>query len=117
MTPINEVPVGKFCKFGHGVVYVYKNNFKDCYGLFPVVDLIPTDKLFSYKVYVYKRVKDKWVRKAKEWLESTYRSSNGQTLYNGQGIKNLEKMDNLLYIENLDILNNYLKSVIIKSKN
>lgn len=53
MTPLNEVPVGKFSRFDRSVVYVYKNNFKDIYGLLPIVGQIPTDKLFSYKVYIF----------------------------------------------------------------
>ena len=107
MTPINEVPVGKFCRFENSIAYVYKNDFKTIYGLLPITDTIPTDKKFDHKVYIYKRVKPEWVNKAKEWLNAVHISNNGQTLYKGRVVEDDVKIDNLLYIENLDILKSY----------
>jgi hypothetical protein len=114
MTPVNEVPVGKFCRFVDCVVYLYKNNFKNSYGLLPIAGTIPTNKAFEYKVYIYKRVKKDWVRVAKKWLNNLYETQAGQTLLNGHVVKEDDKrLDNLTYIENLNILKNYDKSDIV----
>lgn len=109
MTPINELPVGTFCNFVGNVVYIYKNNFKDIYGLFPIVGDVPTDRLFNQKVYVYKRIKKEWIKTAKEWLEQVFSTkSNVSTRLNGSLVEGVPgHIDNLLYIENLNILNNY----------
>ena len=109
MTPINEVLVGKFCRFSYSVVYIYKNNFKDSYGVIPIVGVIPTTKTFEYKVYVYKKPKKEWIQIAKKWLDDLYENQHGQTLLNGHRVivEQEVRLDNLLYIENLDILKSY----------
>jgi len=93
MTPINEVPVGKFCRFDGNVVYVHKNNFKDTYALIPIVGSVPRDKNWDHRVYVYKRIQKSWVEDAKKWMD--------ELLEYGQ------RIDNLTYIENLAILKSY----------
>jgi hypothetical protein len=107
MIPINEVPVGKFVRFAGSVVYVYKNNFNDVYGIFPIQGKIATNKQFNHKVYVYKRIKKDWVTKAKGWLESLFERGNGQTIKDGFMVEEAAHIDNLLYVENLDILKSY----------
>ena len=93
MTPINEVPVGKFCRFDGNVIYVYKNNYTDAYALIPVVGTVPRDKNFDHRVYVYKRILNIWVEDAKKWLDEL--------------LKYGPRIDNLSYIENLSILKSY----------
>ena len=93
MTPINEVPVGKFCRFAGNVVYMFKNNFKDAYSLIPVIGYVPQNKKWNHKVYIYKRVPKVWIEDAKKWLDAF--------------IEHGQRIDNLLYIENLDILKSY----------
>lgn len=107
MTPINEVPVGKFCRFAGSVVYVYKNNFKDVYGLFPIEGKINTDKKFDSKVYVYKNYKKDWVTKAKEWLEEIFKIAKGQPIGGKFVTAQVTPIDNLTYVENLAILKSY----------
>jgi hypothetical protein len=91
MTPINEVSVGKFCKFKGDVSYVVKNNFKDSYMLAPITGRISSSK-WGVKVYVYKRPHTEWITQAKEWVEVVFKENH---------------MDNLTYIENLAILKSY----------
>ena len=93
MTPINEVPVGKFCKFAGNVVYMYKNNYKDAYSLIPIVGIVRQDKNWGHRVYVYKRIQKLWIEDAKKCLDGL--------LEHGQ------RIDNLSYIENLAILKAY----------
>jgi hypothetical protein len=115
MIPINKVPVGKFVKWSESTVYIYKNNFKDTYGVFPIEGIIPINKKFNCKVYVYKKYKKEWVIKAIEWLNKLFDdASKGQSYSGGRVIGIPESVDNLLYIENLAILKNYLKPVIVK---
>ena len=92
MTPINEVPVGKFCRFNFSVVYVAKNDFKYTYTLFPIEGSVPQDKAFNHKVYVYKRLPREWIERANDLVKES--NLAGAT-------------DNLTYIENLDILKSY----------
>jgi hypothetical protein len=102
MTPINEVPVGKFCRINeYDIGYVCRNNFKDGYTLAPIVGAINKRMKWGKKVYVYKRINQSWVGEAKKWVEFVYKDGN---------------MDNLTYIENLSILKNYLKPVIVKTE-
>jgi hypothetical protein len=94
MTPINEVPVGKFVRLAFNVVYVIKNNFKDNYALIPIEGHVSKDQLWDVKVYVYKRFNKEWIERAKAVLREA----------------NLDKspiVDNLTYIENLAILKSY----------
>lgn len=107
MIPINEVPIGTFVRFAGNVVYIYKNNFENTYGVFPIKGLVPTDKPFDCKVYVYKKPKKEWAHKARVWLEDLFEKANGQTLKNGVLVEQATHIDNLLYIENLDILKSY----------
>lgn len=107
MKPINELPVGTFCRFDGSVVYIYKNNFDDVYGVFPIGSVVPTDKSFNHKVLVYKKPKKEWVKKAREWLEDLFEEAEGQTIKDGFVLDKPAHIDNLLYIENLDILKSY----------
>ena len=107
MTPIKEVSVGKFCRSEYGIVYIYKNNFKDNYAVFPVEGTVPTDKKFAHKVYVYKRVKKEWITKATERLEKLFEGGESQRVSNNI-LEDVEiRLDNLSYIENLAILKSY----------
>jgi len=100
MTPINEVPVGKFCRFEYSVVYMCYNNFKDRYTLIPIENLMPRDKGWNHKVYVYKRIKKEWVVDAKEQLIKFlgWQAPEGSLIVG---------IDNLTYVENLAILKSY----------
>ena len=103
MTQINEVPIGKFCRFAKNVVYVCKNDFKASYTLIPAVNggFIPRDKAFNHKVYVYKRIKKEWIEHIRYFIDWMLEN---------------KRIDNLTYIENLSILNNYLKPVIVSEE-
>jgi hypothetical protein len=94
MTPINEVPVGKFVRLAFNVVYVIKNNFKNNYALMPIEGQVSKDQKWDVKVYVYKRLKKEWVEKAKESLKDS-------------NLHLSPIVDNLTYIENLAILKSY----------
>jgi hypothetical protein len=104
MIPINKVPVGKFCRFDGNIVYIYNNDFKNSYGVFPIEGSVPQDKAFNHKVYVYKRVKKSWIENMKEQLYLSHKHQQNPNL------------DNLTYIENLNILQNYLKGVIVDTE-
>lgn len=100
MTPINEVPVGKFVRFEYAIAYMCYNNFKDRYTLLPIGDcIIPRDKSWTHKVYIYKRIKKEWIKKAKEILKTYLGWQAGGNMTIG--------IDNLTYIENLAILKSY----------
>lgn len=92
MTPINEVPVGKFVKFHWNILYVCKNNHKDTYTLVPIIGVVPENMEWGHGVYVYKRVRKEWLQPTKDWIEYCLREN---------------RIDNLTYIENLDILKSY----------
>ena len=92
MTEINKLPVGTFCRFAGNVIYMVKNNFDNSYTLVPIIGFVPQDRLFNAKVYVYKRIQDDWITLAKSWVEHCH---------------NENRLDNLSYIENLDILKSY----------
>jgi hypothetical protein len=103
MTPINEVPVGKFVRLAGNVVYVIKNNFKDNYALIPIEGHVSKDEAWDVKVYVYKRLNKQWIERAKESLKDS-------------SLHKSPIVDNLTYIENLNILRNYLKPVIVSKE-
>lgn len=107
MTPINEVPVDKFCRFDNHIVYVYKNNFKDTYGLIPVDSAIPRYEKFDCKVFIYKRIKAAWIQTARKYIKQIYNENDVVLVANGIQAASETRMDNLLYIENLDILKSY----------
>jgi len=107
MTPINEVPVGKFCRFAGNVVYIYKNNFKDFYGVIPVVGVVPRYKKFGYSVYVYKRIKNEWIKAARKHIDRIYKTPDHILMNNGVVVESEVRLDNLTYIENIDILKSY----------
>jgi hypothetical protein len=92
MTPINEVPIGKFCSIDGNVLYVIKNNFKDSYTLAPVIGTVSRKMKFGRKVYVYKQIDKNWIPATEEWVEFMFKQN---------------MMDNLSYIENLAILKSY----------
>ena len=108
MTPINKVPIGKFCRFNYSVVYMCFNDFNVRYTLLPIDGFVPRDEEFDCKVYVYKRIRKEWVEEAKEVLERYLG-------YKGNGTTTIG-IDNLTYIENLNILKKYLKSDIVEAE-
>lgn len=111
MTPINTLPPGTFCRLDGQVVYIYKNNFRDCYGVCPISGLVAQNKPFDIKVYVYKRIKKVWISTALKAIEDLFEWSAEHELEQNTGIhmypdkiRSNGMIDNLQYVENLDIL-------------
>lgn len=106
---INKLKVGTFVKCNSSILYIFKTMTKEQYfhsfdGVL-VIERHPEKTLSWGDLFIYVHIakpKKKHIINTIKQVKDTYK---------------YEAMDNLTYIENLDILKNLLKSDIVDRKN